>query len=143
MKLFHLFEEFAYLDRLFHGTTVARSVIIRKDGFSIEKQSEKSKYGSKLGVSFTTSKDVAKEHAEWAVKKFGGDPEIITINSSDLRILSGNEFSKLDQDINKAYQMFKANKIDAVEYCDFESGDGCEEFEVFIFNLNKIKIVAH
>ena len=42
-------------DELYHGTTMDRFEGISKNGFSIEKQGEKSGYGSVLGVSMTAN----------------------------------------------------------------------------------------
>lgn len=125
-------------DELYHGTTRDRFDNILKKGFSIEKEGEKSGYGSVLGVSLTNNREIAKEHAEWAVNKFGGEEYIITINAKSLKILSGGDFSKIGNDYNKAFILYKNGLIDGVELCDWETGDGCEEFEVFVFNINKL-----
>jgi hypothetical protein len=53
-----------HFDELYHGTTMDRFEGILKNGFSIEKQGEKSGYGSVLGVSMTSNMEIAKEHAE-------------------------------------------------------------------------------
>lgn len=127
-----------HFDELYHGTTMDRFNNISKNGFSIEKQGEKSGYGSGLGVSLAADYEIAKEHAEWAVEKFGGEEYIITINSKSLKILSGRDFTKINNDYNKAFILYKNGLIDGVELCDMETGDNCEEFEVFVFNINKL-----
>ena len=127
-----------HFDELYHGTTTDRFKNISKNGFSIEKQGEKSGYGSVFGVSLTSNREIAKEHAEWAVGKFGGEEYIITINSKTLKILSGDDFVSIDNDYDKAFTLYKNGLIDGVWLCDMETGDGCEEFEVFIFNINKL-----
>lgn len=137
-----LFEEdnikIVYFNKLYHGTTKDRFEKITKRGFSIGKEGEKSGYGSVLGISMTANLEIAQEHAEWAVEKFGGDEYIITINSKSLKILSGNEFSRIGNNYNKAFILYSNGLIDGVELCDVETGDGCEEFEVFVFNTNKL-----
>ena len=125
-------------DELYHGTTMDRFEGILKNGFSIEKQGEKSSYGSVLGVSMTTNIEIAKEHAEWAVEKFGSEEYIVTINSKSLKILSGGDFARIDNYYNKAFILYENGLIDGVELCDMETGDGCEEFEVFVFNIDKL-----
>jgi len=127
-----------HFDELYHGTTMDRFEGILKNGFSIEKQGEKSGYGSVLGVSMTSNIEIAKEHAEWAVEKFYGEEYIITINSKSLKIMSGSDFSDIDNDYNKAFTLYENGIIDGVELCNMETGDGCEEFEIFIFNVKKL-----
>jgi hypothetical protein len=123
---------------LYHGTTLERYNKIKTNGFSTEVQGEKSGYGSVLGVSLTSNYEIAKEHAEWAVEKFGGDEYIITINSNNLKIMSGRDFAIINNDYQEAYRLYKNGLIDGVELCDTETGDGCEEFEIFIFNIKKL-----
>jgi hypothetical protein len=125
-------------DELYHGTTRDRFDSIVKNGFSIDKEGEKSGYGSVLGVSLTSNREIAKEHAEWAVEKFGGEEYIITINSKSLKILSGGDFARIDNNYNKAFILYENGLIDGVELCDTKTGDGCEEFEVFVFNIDKL-----
>jgi len=127
-----------HFDELYHGTTVDRFEGILKNGFSIEKQGEKSGYGSVLGVSMTSNMEIAKEHAEWAAEKFDSEEHIITINSKSLKIMNGSDFSDIDNDYNKAFTLYKSGIIDGVELCNMETGDGCEEFEVFVFNIGKL-----
>jgi len=125
-------------DILYHGTTLERYNKIKTNGFSIEAEGEKSGYGSTLGISLTSNYEIAKEHAEWAVEKFGGDEYIISINSNNLKIMNGSNFAEIDSDYKKAYSLYQKGLIDGVELCDKETGDGCEEFEIFIFNVKKL-----
>jgi len=125
-------------DVLYHGTTIQRYNLIKKRGFDTEMQGEKSGYGSTLGVSLTANYEIAKEHAEWAVEKFGGEEYVITVNSNNLKIMNGSNFAEIDNDYEKAYSLYEKGLIDGVELCDMETGDACEEFEIFIFNVKKL-----
>lgn len=127
-----------YFEELYHGTIKDRFEKILKNGFQIEKQGEKSNYGSILGISMTNQIKIAEEHAEWAVEEFGGEEYIISINAKSLKILSGDDFAYIGNDYNKAFILYKSGLIDGVELCDAKTGDGCEEFEIFIFNINKL-----
>lgn len=137
IKFKHLFEAYKY-DFLYHGTTIKRALNIKKTGFSIDKQSEKSGYGSNTGVSLTYEFNIAKEHAKWASEKFKDKPYIIKIPGTSFNILSAEDFEYLDLDYNKAYELYKNGKIDGIDLCNRSTGDGCEEFEVFIFNIDKL-----
>jgi hypothetical protein len=128
----------ANFDVLYHGTTIQRYNQIKKRGFDTEMQGEKSGYGSVLGISLTANYEIAKEHAEWAVEKFGGEEYVITVNSNNLKIMNGSNFAEIDNDYKKAYSLYEKGLIDGVELCDMETGDGCEEFEIFIFNVKKL-----
>jgi ribosomal protein S18 acetylase RimI-like enzyme len=127
-----LFEE------LYHGTSKKRSDEIKSNGFSLSNQGEKSGFGSVNGISLTSDFDVAQEHSDWASEKFNDEGSVLIIKSETLKILSGSKFSSLNSDFEKAFKLYEKGLIDGVELCDYETGDGCEEFEVFIFNTNKL-----
>ena len=123
---------------LYHGTSKSRYEQIKSNGFDLNKQGEKSGFGSYNGVSLTSNYEIAQEHSEWASDTFEEEGDILIINSLSLRILKGNKFSLINNDFTKAYMLYKKGLIDGVELCDFETGDGCEEYEVFIFNVDKL-----
>lgn len=52
--------------------------------------------------------------------------------------MNGSNFAEIDNDYKKAYSLYEKGLIDGVELCDMETGDGCEEFEIFIFNVKKL-----
>ena len=122
---------------LYHGTSLNRANKILKDGFDLERQSDKTKQGHKKAISFTSSYQEAKEHSDWAAEKFNDKPAIISINIP-FEILSGKSFFDMDMDMEKAYKLFELKKIDGISFCDYETGDGCEEMEVAIFNIEKL-----
>jgi len=135
--------ELVKFDTLYHGTTLSKANKIIESGFDIKKSGEKTGSAShNKGISFTYLKSEAKDHAKWASKKFKDSPAIINIDSKNLKILSGAAFNALAKTtkecIEKSYQMFKSGAIDAVSFCDQESGDGCEEMEVLVFSLDKL-----
>ena len=132
-----------YFSILYHGTTLNRSIKIKRNGFSLKTQSEKSNYGSTLGISLTSDYNIAKEHAEWAVEKFKGEEFILEIFSSTLKILKGNIFAKLDNNYVQAFNLYEKGLIDGVELYDEQTGDNCEEFEVFIFNIDKLNTLVY
>lgn len=128
---------------LYHGTTLSKANEIVKFGFDIKKSGEKTNSASHSeGISFTYLKSEAKDHARWASEKFKDSPAIISVSSKNLKILSGTAFNSLAKTtkgcIDKSYQLFKNGIIDAVSFCDQESGDGCEEMEVLVFSLDKL-----
>ncbi len=122
---------------LYHGTSLNRANKILKDGFDLERQSDKTKQGHKKAISFTSSYQEAKEHSDWAAEKFNDKPAIISI-TIPFEILNGKSFFDMNMDIEKAYKLFELKKIDGVSFCDYETGDGCEEMEVAIFNIEKL-----
>lgn len=135
--------EFVKFDTLYHGTTLSNANKIVESGFDVKKSGEKTASASHSeGISFTYLKSEAKDHARWASKKFKDSPAIISVNSKSLKILSGAAFNSLAKTtkecIDKSYQLFKKGIIDAVSFCDQESGDGCEEMEVLVFSLDKL-----
>jgi hypothetical protein len=126
------------IDTLYHGTTLKKALDIVKKGFSLENQSQKSGYGSNLGISLTYEYEIAKEHADWASEKFKQDPYIIKIPGQSFKLISAENFENIDNDFQKAHELYKKGQLDGIDLCNRETGDGCEEFEVFIFNLEKL-----
>lgn len=149
--------QFIQLDEIYHGTTEGAKREILKRGFDLNLADSKSGVGSKLGVSFTSDINEAKEHANWASKVFSSrneapspktytnmfkdkknasltEPAIITISMAGWRIMAGDE----SQDIDAAYKLYEDGIIDGISMCDTRSGNGCEEMEVFIFNMPKL-----
>lgn len=125
----------------YHGTNSDRAEEIAKNGFDLKHVGEKSE--SKLsGVSVTINKEIAEEHADWAVSKFGGTPTILKIDLSGLKIMKGPEVTKLWDKLGNLDEALKVAKktFDAAELFDFEAETG-EEFEILIFDPNKVKIV--
>lgn len=125
----------------YHGTNDVRAKDILKNGFNLEKVGEKS--DSKMsGVSVTIDKEIAEEHADWAVSKFGGNPKIIKIDLSNLKIMPGKEVVKIWDKLNSLDAVLKIAKktFDAAELFDFDSEIG-EEFEIVIFDPKKVKII--
>lgn len=129
---------------LYHGTTSERANKIRVGGFSL------SKIGQKLeapmpGISTSVESDVAEDHANIAAEKFGGEPEVLVIDGSRLRIAPGSlYFSMWDEhgSSEAALEMIKGSgEWDAAALFDMETGDGIEEYEVLIFNPSKIRII--
>jgi hypothetical protein len=127
---------------LYHGTTADRAKEILARGFDISKGGEKS--GAQLpGISASIEEEVAKDHAEWAGKKFGSTPAVVVIDGSNLNLASGKEFHKAWDKMGsfeEAIGWIKSDKeFDGVELWSGE--EGIEESEVLIFNVDKIKIV--
>lgn len=135
MKLFELQNSIVY-----HGTSSTKSDKILKSGFDMSKIGSKS--GTKLsGVSLTVDKQIAEEHAEWAVEEFGGDPVILAVDLSSLKIMPGkkitalwNEHGSLDGALRIARKTF-----DGAELFDKEEESGLEEFEVLVFDPKKLR----
>lgn len=125
---------------LYHGTTADRAKEILARGFDISKGGEKS--GESLpGISFSIEEEVAKDHAEWASKKFGTPPAVIKVYGSNLNLFSGKEFYRLWDEMDsfeEAIDRIRSDKgFDGVELWSGE--EGIEESEVLIFNVDKIK----
>ena len=138
MKLHDLFEDTHKI--AYHGTNSTRANEILKLGFDLDKVGEKS--NTKLsGVSTTINKEIAEEHAEWAVSKFGGKPVILKIDLSNLKIMPGSEVTKLWNKLHSLNAVLKIAKkaFDAVELFNFDEEVG-EEFEILIFDPKKIKL---
>ena len=136
--------QFDKFDILYHGTDLKSYEKIKNEGFSLKEGNKKTGLISHTnGISFTSLKNEAKEHADWAAEKFKNTPKIIAIDSKNLRILSGDFYNSFDHKnaMTRAYALYKKGKIDGVSFCDKETGDGCEEMEVVIFSLDKIKII--
>jgi hypothetical protein len=131
-------DDIRVFEELYHGTSKKRSDEIKSNGFSLRNQGEKSGLGSVNGISLTSDFDIAQEHSDWASEKFNDEGSVLTIKSETLKILSGSKFASLNSDFEKALELYKKGLIDGIELCDYETGDGCEEFEVFIFNTNKL-----
>jgi len=131
-------DDIRVFEELYHGTSKKRSDEIKSNGFSLRNQGEKSGLGSVNGISLTSDFDIAQEHSDWASEKFNDEGSVLTIKSETLKILSGSKFASLNSDFEKAFELYKKGLIDGIELCDYETGDGCEEFEVFIFNTNKL-----
>lgn len=136
MLICEIFAKIAY-----HGTSSKKEQNILDHGFDLSKTGEKS--GVKdSGVSVTIDKSIALEHADWAVKKFGGTPIVLKIDLSNLKIMPGNEFSKLWTKIKNHTEALRIakKKFDAVELFNIEGEEGLEEFEILIFDPKKVKI---
>jgi len=131
-------DDIRVFEELYHGTSKKRSDEIKSNGFSLRNQGEKSGLGSVNGVSLTSDFYIAQEHSDWASEKFNDEGSVLTIKSETLKILSGSKFASLNSDFEKAFELYEKGLIDGIELCDYETGDGCEEFEVFIFNTNKL-----
>jgi len=125
-------------DALYHGTTLERAKLILSSSFDLALAGSKTN-APLPAVSTSLNMDIAQEHAEWAVKKFGGEPAVLIIDPSNLNILSGSRFLAMG-DFMKAVQRIKrTGRYDAAEVFDVDEGDGIEEMEVLIFNLKKIR----
>ena len=131
-------DDIRVFEELYHGTSKIRSDEIISNGFSLSNQGEKSGLGSVNGISLTSDFDIAQEHSDWASEKFNDEGSVLIIKSETLKILSGSKFASLNSDFEKAFKLYEKGLIDGIELCDYETGDGCEEFEVFIFNTNKL-----
>lgn len=131
-------DDIRVFEELYHGTSKKRSDEIKRNGFSLRNQGEKSGLGSVNGISLTSDFDIAQEHSDWASEKFNDEGSVLTIKSETLKILSGSKFASLNSDFEKAFELYEKGLIDGIELCDYKTGDGCEEFEVFIFNTNKL-----
>lgn len=127
-----------YFDELYHGTTVSKYEKIVQNGFDLNLSGEKSGHALSNGISLTESYEIAEEHAQWAAEKFNSQQYIIKINASDLKILSGVYFTMINNDYEKAHQLYNNGIIDGVELCDKKTGDGCEEYEIFVFNIKEL-----
>lgn len=127
---------------LYHGTTADRAKEILARGFDISKGGEKS--GAQLpGISASIEEEVARDHAEWASKKFGTPPVVIKVDGSNLNLFSGKEFYRLWDEMGSFEEVIdriRSDKgFDGVELWSGE--EGIEESEVLIFNVDKIKII--
>jgi len=126
----------------YHGTSSIRAQEIETHGFDLSKVGEKA--NNKLaGVSVTIDKDIAKEHADWAVSKFGGTPILLKISLDGLKVMPGKEVDRLWNklgSLDKALKIAK-NTFDAAELFDVDSEVGLEEFEILIFDPKKVKII--
>jgi|ERR1035437_9479628 hypothetical protein len=135
MKLFELHRAVAY-----HGTSSEKSDKILKSGFDMSMIGSKS--GTKLsGVSLTIDKHNAREHAEWAVEKFGGSPVILAVNLSNLNIMPGTTITKLWKEhgsLDAALRIARKT-VDGAELFDMEDESGTEELEILIFDPKKLK----
>ena len=121
----------------FHGTTLENARAIIRFGFSPKLAGTKSGAGLK-GVSTSLIEEIAQEHAEWAVEKFGGKPAILSINLTHLNIMSGKDFLSAGS-FEAGCQQAIEQGFDATEVFDTETGDGIEEMEILIFAFQKIK----
>ena len=135
------------VNRLYHGTSSRAAREIRKNGFSAELLGSKSGEQHKMpGISTSTDYDAAEGHAEWAAERHDDDPEVLTIDASNLRIAPGslyfelwNELGSSDRSIQKIKSM---GEWDGVSLFDAETGEGIEELEVLIFNPDLIRIIS-
>ena len=125
---------------VYHGTSEESGEQIEERGFDTSLVGKKSGDASNKGISFTAEKDIAIEHALWAWSKNGRSSEyggaLVIMRISDLNILPGKDFNNLWDELGShpaALDQALANGYDAVEYFDFDSGDGIEELEVLIF----------
>ena len=130
---------------LYHGTTEDAANNIKANGFDTSLVGQKSGDGLNPGISFTIDGDQAAEHAFWAASKQGdiSQAAIVVVSPANLRIMNGTEFNQLWDESgsrNKAISIAAESGFDAIEYFDYETGDGIEEMEVLIISINKIKI---
>ena len=129
--------------KLYHGTTADRADQILAGGFDLTKGGEKSGFPLP-GISFSIDEEVATDHAKWASKKFNSPPAVIVINNSNLSLASGTYFNKLLDKVGsyeEAINLIRSDmRFDGVELWDDE--DGIEEYEVLVFNVDKIQIVG-
>lgn len=126
----------------YHGTTSKRAEYILKHGFDLKHIGEKS--NTKLsGVSVTINKDIATEHAEWAADNLGGEPEILKIDISHLKIMKGSEVEKIWKELGSLDNALKVARrtFDGAELFDLDAEVGLEEFEILIFDPKKVKII--
>lgn len=125
----------------YHGTNSEKADRILKTGFDLKRAGEKS--GSKLpGVSVTVDREIANEHAQWAAEKFGGRPQVIQVDLSGLKIMSGSETMKrwtelgsLDKALRSARRIFDGAEL-------FDEEDGVEELEILIFDPKKVRVIS-
>ncbi len=125
---------------VYHGTSEESGEQIEERGFDTLLVGKKSGDASNKGISFTVEEEIAVEHAIWAWAKNGKSSEyggaLVVMQVSDLNILPGKAFNNLWDELGSqpaAVDYAIANGYDAVEYFDFDSGDGIEELEVLIF----------
>lgn len=126
----------------YHGTSSIRLKEILKNGFDLKHVGEKA--DAKLsGISVTVDKTIAKEHAEWAVEKFGGEESILKIDLNGLKIMSGKEVHELWDKLGSLDAAIKIARktFDAAELFDHDLEYGLEEFEILIFDPKKVKII--
>ena len=124
---------------LYHGTTLKNALSIVANGFDMSLAGSKSN-AALPGISTTIEKEVAIDHANWAVKKFKGKPAIVACESGNLKILSGNRYMTLWDSLGSsdaALEKAKSSNYDGAEMFDLESGEGIEEYEVLLFHPEK------
>ena len=71
------------------------------------------------------------------------DAAIIVVNPSNLNIMKGSDFNRLWDEVgnrDKAISAASELGYEAIEYFDYETGDGIEEMEVLVLATEKIKI---
>ena len=126
------------VEYLYHGTDEKSVKEILKNGFSIKQSGKKSGAGTD-GISFSISKEEAIGHAEWASNKFKNNGVVIRYKTPDyLKLMDGKKYFEFDN-WKEAFDYAKKNKYDGIKMYDFETGQGAEELEVLIINLDKIK----
>ena len=126
------------IEYLYHGTDEKSAKEILKNGFSIKQSGKKSGAGTD-GISFSISKEEALGHAEWASNKFKNKGVIIRFKTpDDLKLMEGNKYFEFSN-FKDGFEYAKKNKYDGIKMYDFETGEGAEELEVLIINLDKIK----
>lgn len=129
---------------LYHGTTESAAESIKKDGFDLSLVGKKSGVRSNPGVSFTIDGDQAVEHSLWALRgDFERGAALVVVSAKGLHIMNGSEYHRLWRQLGsqqKAIEEAKKKGFDAVEYFDYNTGDGIEEMEVLLLHPETIRI---
>lgn len=125
-------------DVLYHGTSSKRATSILKNGFKLERGGEKSG-DSMPGISLTPDLNIANEHAEWAAEEFNDDPVVLVVGAQDLNIMPGKKLYDISEDVFEALKRCQQAGFDGAELFDSSREIGEEEFEVVVFDPQKLK----